>query len=412
MSVLNIKVGFLMKRHVIARIVMPLVLVSTSLMGKEDSLGVQQISKVVANETREGVGIGSQPFFMVNLANGDSLTVVITQDSQPSQVKELHLSAVNVRNHQLLQIPWSEIIAVQRFDPRNVRALTNSIAGIHSEHLSPCTTPGLCDESCAHACYSSEAVLGIVLSSSYLDDGFASSVVSSDAVAEMARIDMELLIDEIAFEACLDVVPSNWLAFDEAYVPNGIVFDLEIFDTVGVDPRQELNDYHVGQLIKKIDQKERSEAAAAEFVDFAHLLAVDDFEMGSDSEDLEDAGEETTEEYVFLASAKKPGERLLALHDETSREISPAFFKEIAALLLEEDHDPTFMKQKIRLEPFFFIGDEMIDHAAYEKFIKATGYPAPADWPNGHMPEGSAKEGMKNLSWEDAQAFILWTEWT
>lgn len=394
---------------------MSFLLGSSSVHGEQDSLGVQPAKKSVAMESREGVGIHSQPFFTISLINGDSLTVVITQESQPVNVKELYLSAVNVRNHQSLQIPWNDIVSIQRFDPRNVRELTNSIAGLHSDHFLPCGSPGLCDEPRAHVCCTGDTVLGIVLPSGYLNDGFATFDISDDSFAQLESLDMELLIDQLAFEACLDNMPSSWLAFEDALVPTDIVFEDDTF--VGVESvarNDAVNEYHVGQLIKRTESME-----GLNMSHLGSLLAADDsgsfdFDLGNDQDIGDDADEESTDEFVFIASsAKQPDDHLIAINDDAHRDISPALFKEIATLLLEEDNDPAFLKQKsqsleIRLQPAFYIGNELIDNAVYEKFTNATGYPKPAYWTNGQIPAGAAKEGVKNLTLDDAHAFIRW----
>lgn len=409
-----------MKKRMLAFSLVPLLLTFSSLRGQIDSLGVQHVTQSLAAETREGVGIHSQPFFMIQLANGDFLTVVITQEAQSTTSKELHLSVVNVRNHQALQIPWKEIVTIQRFDPRNIREITNSIAGIHGDGLIPCGTPGLCDGSCAQLCCSGETVLGIVLPSSYVDDGFASFSLSDESIAQLASIDRELLIDQIAFEACLNATPSNWMAFEDANVPNDIVFEddnqnnMEILATANDD----LNEYHVGQLIKKMDHYQNLEKLNRE--QLVGLLAVDDsttfdFDPGNDQDNLDDADDEGTDEFVFIASAKQHEDRTIALNDSSHREISPALFKEIAALLLEDDRDPEFVKQyenfgKIKLKPYFSIGDQIIDNATYNKFIEATGYPKPAYWTQGKIPRGAENEGVKDLTLEDARAYVNWKD--
>jgi serine/threonine-protein kinase len=65
----------------------------------------------------------------------------------------------------------------------------------------------------------------------------------------------------------------------------------------------------------------------------------------------------------------------------------------------------------VTLAPFFIDRTE-VTNEDYQKFIKATIRPAPANWPanwkDGNLPAGEAKLPVVNVTWEDASAYARW----
>jgi formylglycine-generating enzyme required for sulfatase activity len=72
-------------------------------------------------------------------------------------------------------------------------------------------------------------------------------------------------------------------------------------------------------------------------------------------------------------------------------------------------------QRSISLEEFYIDRFE-VTNAQYQKFIKATGRPAPADphdplfysWVQGNPPEGQEDHPVVYVSWDDAQAYCQW----
>jgi formylglycine-generating enzyme len=58
--------------------------------------------------------------------------------------------------------------------------------------------------------------------------------------------------------------------------------------------------------------------------------------------------------------------------------------------------------------PAFYIDKYEVTHEQYAKFILATGYQAPVDWPVGKMPPKLARYPVVNVSFADAEAFARW----
>jgi serine/threonine protein kinase/formylglycine-generating enzyme required for sulfatase activity len=64
--------------------------------------------------------------------------------------------------------------------------------------------------------------------------------------------------------------------------------------------------------------------------------------------------------------------------------------------------------QIVTVAPFFMDRFE-VTCEQYQKFVDATGHPAPADWPNGRFPDGAARLPVTGVSWEEANAYAHWT---
>ncbi len=71
------------------------------------------------------------------------------------------------------------------------------------------------------------------------------------------------------------------------------------------------------------------------------------------------------------------------------------------------DHDAR-PEHRVTVKPFFIDLYE-ITCDEYEKFIEATGRPAPPGWRNGHHPRGAARLPVTGVDWEDANAYCEWS---
>lgn len=72
-------------------------------------------------------------------------------------------------------------------------------------------------------------------------------------------------------------------------------------------------------------------------------------------------------------------------------------------LILRDDRPA----RRVRLQAYFMDAAE-VTHAAYARFLAASGRRAPYHWPAGAMPEALAEHPIYNVAWEDAQAFCAW----
>jgi formylglycine-generating enzyme required for sulfatase activity len=64
---------------------------------------------------------------------------------------------------------------------------------------------------------------------------------------------------------------------------------------------------------------------------------------------------------------------------------------------------------EVLVKPFFMDQYEVTSED-YQKFIDATGYPAPQGWVGGKYPEGAARFPVTGVSWTDANAYAQWAD--
>ena len=56
----------------------------------------------------------------------------------------------------------------------------------------------------------------------------------------------------------------------------------------------------------------------------------------------------------------------------------------------------------------FYIDRHLVTNAEYQKFVDATGYPAPLNWARGRHPEGKADHPVTQVKWDDASEYAKW----
>jgi serine/threonine-protein kinase len=56
----------------------------------------------------------------------------------------------------------------------------------------------------------------------------------------------------------------------------------------------------------------------------------------------------------------------------------------------------------------FFIDLYEVTCSDYEKFVEATGHPAPSGWTGGRHPRGAGRKPVTGISWDDAVAYAKW----
>lgn len=61
----------------------------------------------------------------------------------------------------------------------------------------------------------------------------------------------------------------------------------------------------------------------------------------------------------------------------------------------------------VTVKPFFIDRTE-VTNEQYQKFIDATGHPAPPAWKGNHFPEGAEAFPVTGVSWEEATAYAEW----
>ncbi|MCI0663160.1 MAG: bifunctional serine/threonine-protein kinase/formylglycine-generating enzyme family protein [Acidobacteria bacterium] len=70
----------------------------------------------------------------------------------------------------------------------------------------------------------------------------------------------------------------------------------------------------------------------------------------------------------------------------------------------EENERPAHI---VRINAFYLDRSE-VTNEEYRQFIEATGYSAPPTWQNGRYPEGSDKNPVNDVTWEDASIYAKW----
>ena len=68
---------------------------------------------------------------------------------------------------------------------------------------------------------------------------------------------------------------------------------------------------------------------------------------------------------------------------------------------------PERPQHKVSVESFYIDQNE-VTCAEYQKFILATGHPAPSSWTNSQFPAGTAQQPVTGVSWNDANAYAKW----
>ncbi|MEW6210412.1 MAG: SUMF1/EgtB/PvdO family nonheme iron enzyme [Acidobacteriota bacterium] len=56
----------------------------------------------------------------------------------------------------------------------------------------------------------------------------------------------------------------------------------------------------------------------------------------------------------------------------------------------------------------FFVDLYEVTCSDYEKFVEATGHPAPQGWTSGHHPRGAGRKPVTGITWDDAAAYAQW----
>ncbi|MBI3650589.1 MAG: SUMF1/EgtB/PvdO family nonheme iron enzyme [Acidobacteria bacterium] len=64
-------------------------------------------------------------------------------------------------------------------------------------------------------------------------------------------------------------------------------------------------------------------------------------------------------------------------------------------------------QHKVTVKPFFIDLYE-VTCEEYQKFLAATGHPAPPGWSNSRYPIGAARQPVAGVSWDDANAYAAW----
>lgn len=116
---------------------------------------------------------------------------------------------------------------------------------------------------------------------------------------------------------------------------------------------------------------------------------------------------------------KPGGEAIVAEMEELVQDIYITYWDRINSSMLRFT-DPRLLEWKIAAAPrheyipvmgageTIYVKRTPVTNAEYAEFLRATGYPAPANWLDGTYPEGEEALPVNFVSYADAQAYCAW----
>lgn len=129
---------------------------------------------------------------------------------------------------------------------------------------------------------------------------------------------------------------------------------------------------------------------------------------------------ETKLDELKAETAGKPGgEAIVAEMEELVQDIYITYWDRINSSMLRFT-DPRLLEWKIAAAPrheyipvmgageTIYVKRTPVTNAEYAEFLRATGYPAPANWLDGTYPEGEEALPVNFVSYADAQAYCAW----
>lgn len=129
---------------------------------------------------------------------------------------------------------------------------------------------------------------------------------------------------------------------------------------------------------------------------------------------------ETKLDELKAETAGKPGgEAIVAEMEELVQDIYITYWDRINSSMLRFT-DPRLLEWKIAAAPrheyipvmgageTIYVKRTPVTNAEYAEFLRATGYPAPANWLDGTYPEGEEALPVNFASYADAQAYCAW----
>lgn len=129
---------------------------------------------------------------------------------------------------------------------------------------------------------------------------------------------------------------------------------------------------------------------------------------------------ETKLDELKAETAGKPGgEAIVAEMEELVQDIYITYWDRINSSMLRFT-DPRLLEWKIAAAPrheyipvmgageTIYVKRTPVTNAEYAEFLRATGYPAPANWLDGTYPEGEEALPVNFVSYADAQVYCAW----
>lgn len=129
---------------------------------------------------------------------------------------------------------------------------------------------------------------------------------------------------------------------------------------------------------------------------------------------------ETKLDELKAETAGKPGgEAIVAEMEELVQDIYITYWDRINSSMLRFT-DPRLLEWKIAAAPrheyipvmgageTIYVKRTPVTNAEYAEFLRATGYPAPANWLDGTYPEGEEALPVNFVSYADGQAYCAW----
>lgn len=163
-------------------------------------------------------------------------------------------------------------------------------------------------------------------------------------------------------------------------------------------PQPEVNEEPAPEIMLAESEEEQpaEPMMAEELVPVAAMMTVDNFEQ------------QPVFEHAILVSEKPQEEPLDNMALVTGGQFYVSVAEDVPAARAS-NLLPTLDKPSLLVQlTDFYVDHSEVTNAEYQRFVRATGWTAPAHWTTGVPPEGLENEPVVNVSFADASAYAKW----